>query len=126
MGVHFMKYLFDILPTEFFKPLTSRYRREYADCIMLLLNSFKPEIHAKCGDACKVSACNWKQFRGQVVKAFESVRGGIKLRQGRRDAAAAAKSICPISTKVHIAGVCADDSSDPKNWELWRRCPGRG
>lgn len=39
-----MKHLFEILPTQFFKPLTSKYRREYADCIMLLLNSFKPEI----------------------------------------------------------------------------------
>lgn len=39
-----MKHLFDILPTDFFKPLTSKYRQEYADCIMLLLNSFKPEI----------------------------------------------------------------------------------
>ncbi len=44
MDVQFMKRLFDILPTEFFKPLTSKYKREYADCIMLLLNSFKPEI----------------------------------------------------------------------------------
>lgn len=39
-----MKQLFDILPPQFFRPLTSKYRREYADCIMLLLNSFKPEI----------------------------------------------------------------------------------
>lgn len=39
-----MKHLFDILPVDFFKPLTSKYRQEYADCIMLILNSFKPEI----------------------------------------------------------------------------------
>lgn len=39
-----MKHLFDILPQDFFKPLTSKYHQEYADCIMLLLNSFKPEI----------------------------------------------------------------------------------
>ena len=39
-----MKQIFDILPPDFFKPLTSKYRREYADCILLLLNSFKPEI----------------------------------------------------------------------------------
>ena len=39
-----MKHLFEILPPQFFKPLTGKYRREYADCIMLLLNSFKPEI----------------------------------------------------------------------------------
>lgn len=39
-----MKHLFDILPQDFFKPLTSKYHQEYADCIMLLFNSFKPEI----------------------------------------------------------------------------------
>ncbi|MDE6749923.1 MAG: hypothetical protein K2K21_12810 [Lachnospiraceae bacterium] len=39
-----MKTLFDILPADFFKPLTSKYRQEYADCIMQLFNTFKPEI----------------------------------------------------------------------------------
>ena len=39
-----LKQLFEILPAQFFRPLTSKYRREYADCIMLLLNAFKPEI----------------------------------------------------------------------------------
>lgn len=39
-----MKRLFDILPADFFKPLTSKYRQEYADCIMQLFNAFKPEI----------------------------------------------------------------------------------
>lgn len=39
-----MKHIFDILPPDFFKPLTSKYRREYADCVLLLFNSFKPEI----------------------------------------------------------------------------------
>ena len=39
-----MKTLFDILPADFFKPLTSKYRQEYADCIMQLFNAFKPEI----------------------------------------------------------------------------------
>lgn len=39
-----MKKLFDILPSDFFKPLTSKYRMIYADCILLLFNSFKPEI----------------------------------------------------------------------------------
>ena len=39
-----MKTLFDILPADFFKPLTSKYRQEYADCIMQLFNVFKPEI----------------------------------------------------------------------------------
>lgn len=39
-----MKTLFDILPADFFKPLTSKYRQEYADCIMRLFNAFKPEI----------------------------------------------------------------------------------
>lgn len=39
-----MKNLFDILPADFFKPLTSKYRQEYADCIMRLFYAFKPEI----------------------------------------------------------------------------------
>lgn len=39
-----MKNLFQVLPEDFFKPLTSKYRREYADCILLMFNSFKPEI----------------------------------------------------------------------------------
>lgn len=39
-----MKRLFDILPVDFFKPLTSKYRQAYADCIMQLFNAFKPEI----------------------------------------------------------------------------------
>ena len=39
-----MKNLFSILPEDFFKPLTSKYRQQYADCILLMFNSFKPEI----------------------------------------------------------------------------------
>lgn len=39
-----MKSLFQVLPEDFFKPLTSKYRKEYADCIMLIFNTFKPEI----------------------------------------------------------------------------------
>lgn len=39
-----MNNLFNILPEDFFKPLTSKYRREYADCIMLIFNTFKAEI----------------------------------------------------------------------------------
>ena len=39
-----MKNLFHVLPTDFFKPLTSKYKIEYADCILLIFNSFKPEI----------------------------------------------------------------------------------
>lgn len=39
-----MKRLFHILPADFFKPLTSKYRQEYADCILRLFNAFKPEI----------------------------------------------------------------------------------
>lgn len=39
-----MKNLFQVLPEDFFKPLTSKYRREYADCILLMFNSLKPEI----------------------------------------------------------------------------------
>lgn len=39
-----MNNLFTILPEDFFKPLCSKYRREYAECIGLIFNSFKPEI----------------------------------------------------------------------------------
>ena len=39
-----MAKLFQIIPEEFFKPLTSRYRQEYADSILLIYNTFKPEI----------------------------------------------------------------------------------
>ena len=39
-----MKNLFQVLPADFFKPLTSKYKTEYADCILLIFNSFKPEI----------------------------------------------------------------------------------
>ena len=39
-----MKNLFGILPEDFFKPLTSKYRRQYADCILIIFNTFKPEI----------------------------------------------------------------------------------
>lgn len=39
-----MKNLFHVLPEDFFKPLTSKYKTEYADCILLIFNSFKPEI----------------------------------------------------------------------------------
>lgn len=39
-----MKNLFDILPEDFFKPLCSKYKKEYIDCIGLIFNSFKPEI----------------------------------------------------------------------------------
>lgn len=39
-----MKNLFQVLPADFFKPFTSKYRIEYADCILLIFNTFKPEI----------------------------------------------------------------------------------
>lgn len=39
-----MKSLFTIIPEDFFKPLTSKYKREYADCIQLLFHSFKTEL----------------------------------------------------------------------------------
>lgn len=38
------KNLFEILPADFYKPLTSKYRRMYADTILLIFNTFKPEI----------------------------------------------------------------------------------
>ena len=39
-----MKRLFEILPSDFFKPLTSIYRQEFSDCILMLYEHFKPEI----------------------------------------------------------------------------------
>ena len=39
-----MKNLFQVIPEDFFKPFTSKYKRIYADCILLLFNTFKPEI----------------------------------------------------------------------------------
>lgn len=39
-----MKNLFECLPEDFFKPLTGKYKREYADCIQLIFNTFKAEI----------------------------------------------------------------------------------
>ena len=38
------KNLFEILPADFYKPLTSKYRRMYADAILLIFNTFKSEI----------------------------------------------------------------------------------
>ena len=38
------KNIFDIISGDFFKPLTSKYKRIYADTILLIYNSFKPEI----------------------------------------------------------------------------------
>ena len=38
------KNLFEILPLDFYKPLTSKYRRMYADTILLIYNTFRPEI----------------------------------------------------------------------------------
>lgn len=39
-----MKNLFQILPEDFFKPLCSKYKKEYVDCIGLIFHTFKPEI----------------------------------------------------------------------------------
>ena len=39
-----MKNLFEVLPIDFFKPLTSKYRKEYADCILLIFNTFQSEL----------------------------------------------------------------------------------
>ncbi len=36
--------IFNSLPENFFKPLTSKYKIEYADSIQLIFNTFKPEI----------------------------------------------------------------------------------
>lgn len=39
-----MSKLFRILPEDFFKPFTSKYKQVYADCILLMFHTFKPEI----------------------------------------------------------------------------------
>ena len=39
-----MKNLFSIIPEDFFKPLCSKYKNEYVECIGLIFNSFKTEI----------------------------------------------------------------------------------
>ncbi len=39
-----MSKLFQILPEDFFKPFTSKYKQVYADCILLIFHAFKPEI----------------------------------------------------------------------------------
>lgn len=39
-----MKNLFQILPMDFFKPLTSKYRKIYADCIIIMFQAFKSEL----------------------------------------------------------------------------------
>lgn len=39
-----MKNLFSVIPTDFFKPLNSKYKDQYADCLLAIYNSFKSEI----------------------------------------------------------------------------------
>ncbi len=39
-----MKNLFSVLPQDFFKPLVSRYRDQYADCLLAIYSSYKSEI----------------------------------------------------------------------------------
>lgn len=39
-----MKNLFSVIPTDFFKPLNSRYKDQYADCLLAIYNSYKSEI----------------------------------------------------------------------------------
>ncbi len=39
-----MKNLFSVLPQDFFKPLVSRYKDQYADCLLAIYNSYKSEI----------------------------------------------------------------------------------
>lgn len=51
-----MKNLFECLPEDFFKPLTGKYKREYADCIQLIFNTFKAEISYGIGREILVSA----------------------------------------------------------------------
>ena len=39
-----MKNLFSVLPKDFFKPLNSKYKDQYADCLLAIFNSYKTEI----------------------------------------------------------------------------------
>ena len=39
-----MKNLFSILASDFFKPLNSKYKDQYADCLLTIYNSYKREI----------------------------------------------------------------------------------
>ena len=39
-----MKNLFSIIPAEFFKPLNSKYKDQYADCLLAIYNSYRTEI----------------------------------------------------------------------------------
>ena len=39
-----MKNLFSVLPNDFFKPLNSKYKDQYADCLLSIYNSYKAEI----------------------------------------------------------------------------------
>ncbi len=39
-----MKNLFSVLPKDFFKPLNSKYKDQYADCLLAIYNSYKTEI----------------------------------------------------------------------------------
>ena len=39
-----MKNLFSIIPSDFFKPLVSKYKDQYADCLLAIYNSYKSEI----------------------------------------------------------------------------------
>ena len=39
-----MKNLFSVIPADFFKPMCGKYREQYADCLLLIFNSYKSEI----------------------------------------------------------------------------------
>ena len=36
--------LFNIIPDNFFKPLTSKYKTNYIDCLRLIYNTYKSEL----------------------------------------------------------------------------------
>ena len=36
--------LFNIIPDDFFKPLTSKYKSTYIDCLRLIYNTYKSEL----------------------------------------------------------------------------------
>lgn len=43
-GIQIVRNIFDSLHKNFFKPLNSKYKEEYADCIQLIFNTFQSEL----------------------------------------------------------------------------------
>ena len=71
-----MKNLFGVLPEDFFKPLTGKYRRQYADCILLIFNTFKPEISYGVR-ASYLEKKAWKCFRQRKKQDMPDNRSDV-------------------------------------------------